>query len=82
MHKKKVASSDEGYCIRVYVDHGFYSYVLDSKEQAIEHGQVIMSSGVYRHSIDDETVAFYPVKKVKVLGPDIGSAYLDRFERT
>lgn len=70
------------YEVQVYVDHGFFSYDVSEMASALEHAHVIMESGVYRRSIGDKAVAFYRVKKVKVVGEGLASAYPDRFNRT
>jgi hypothetical protein len=65
----------------VYVPHGYFSYPVSRKEQAIEHAQEIMTRGVYRRSIPG-AVEMYPVVKVKVVGEGLESAYADSFQRT
>lgn len=70
------------YKVQSFVAHGYYEYSVDSAEKACAHAQAIMASGVYRRSVGDQVVEFHRVYKVKVVGPDIGSAYHDRFVRT
>lgn len=72
----------EMYKVKVYVDHGYYQYEVGSMEAALEHAQVIMGSGVYRHYNDDGHVEFYPVHKVKVAGEELGTKHPDKFCRT
>jgi hypothetical protein len=69
------------YMVCVYVPHGYYEYEVSRPEQAIEHGQEILARGVYRRSVEGG-VEMYPVKKVKIKGPGLDSAYADTFRRT
>lgn len=70
------------YKIKIYVDHGYYQYTVTSKDQAMAHGQTIMSSQVYRRVNENGDVEFHHVHKVKVCGEDLGSQYNDTFIRT
>ena len=70
------------YKVKVYVHHGYFQYEVPTMESAVEHAEAIMSCGVYRRSVGDETVVFFKVHKVKVCGPDLRSEYLDEFKRT
>lgn len=69
------------YSVQVFVDHGIYEYDVSSAEQALAHCQAIVSSGVYRRCCA-AGVEFYPVNKVKAIGPGLESQYKDRFIRT
>lgn len=69
------------YIVQVFVSHGIYEYSVNSAEKALAHGQAIMNSGVYRHSVDD-SVEFHKPYKVKVKGNGLKSNYTDRFVRT
>lgn len=69
--------------VQVYVEHGYYEYAVSTREKALEHAQTITASGVYRRVVDEETLEFFPVKKLKVVGPEVGvSKYRDTFQRT
>ena len=70
------------YEIQIYVQHGYFSYSVSSMEKAIAHGEVIMSSGVYRSGSLEDEVTFHKVYKVKVKGPNLKSQYVDTFNRT
>jgi hypothetical protein len=70
------------YRVQVFVDHGYFEYEVTSVEKAMAHAQAIMSTGVYRRSVDHTTVEFHKTYKVKVLGDELGTAYPDRFCRT
>lgn len=67
--------------VQVYVDHGYYEYEVSSADQGLQHAQVIMKSGVYRHAIDGG-VELHRVVKVKVVGKGLNSQYNDTFKRT
>lgn len=69
--------------IQVYVNHGYFEYDVHRKEQALEHAQEIMMRGVYRRPIPGGAgLEMFPVKKVKVMGPGLESAFVDTFKRT
>lgn len=70
------------YKIKIYVGHGYYQYSVTSKEQAMAHGQAIMSNQVYRRVNEHGDVEFHHVYKVKVCGEGLGSEYMDEFIRT
>jgi hypothetical protein len=72
----------EKYKVKVYVNHGYFEYEVDTMESALEHGEAIMSKLVYRRSVGDNVVQFYRVYKVKIEGPNLKSDYLDTFKRT
>lgn len=69
------------YKVQSYVAHGYYEYEVSEMEKAMAHAQAIMTSGVYRHAANG-SVEFYPVYKVKVVGPDLETQYPDTFHRT
>lgn len=70
--------------IKVYIEHGYFSYNVSSIASAVEHAERIMSSGVYRSAnpnTDELTV--WKVLKVKVNGGGVGQTeYPDTFHRT
>ncbi len=72
------------YRVQVFVSHGYFEYEVCRMEQAMAHAQAIMSTGVYRRSIDENTVEFHTAYKVKVKSNsrDLGSQYGDKFVRT
>jgi len=69
------------YKIRVYVQHGYYEYSVESSEQAVAHAQAIISSGAYRRSIPGGIEVHKPYK-VKAIGEGLESEYPDTFKRT
>lgn len=69
------------YDIKVYTDHGYFQYTVNDIESAMNHGQTIMKSGVFRH-YSEGAVIFYPVLKVKVVGPGLNTQYPAEFKRT
>lgn len=72
------------YKVQVFVSHGYFEYEVCRMEQAMAHSQAIMSTGVYRRSVDENTVEFHTAYKVKVKSNshDLGSQYGDKFVRT
>lgn len=70
------------YKVKIYVDHGYFEYEVGSDEQALAHGEAIMKNRVYRRVNESNDVEFWPVYKVKITGPDLGSEYKDKFKRT
>ena len=70
------------FVVKVYVQHGYFSYEVRSMEQAMAHGEAIMSKSVYRHVTPDGSVEFLKCYKVKVCGPGLRSEYEDEFHRT
>ena len=70
------------YQIKVYVKHGYFEYKVSTQEAALAHGEAIMSNRTYRRSIGKNTVEILPVYKVKIVGPNLKSEYLDEFKRT
>lgn len=80
---KTIGEAAPEYKVCVYVPHGYFEYSVGRPEQAIEHAQEIMKRGVYRRAFPDGSgVEMFPVVKVKVLGPGLGTAYPDTFRRT
>ena len=73
--------NEDMYEVRAYTEHGYFKYMVPEMESAMQHGQTIMQSGVFRH-YDNGTVIFYPVSKVKVIGPGLDTAYPAEFCRT
>jgi len=55
---------------------------VSDKASALEHGQQIMTRGVYRHVRPDGNIDMHRCYKVKIVGPDLGTAYLATFHRT
>ena len=70
------------YKVQVFVAHGYYQYEVATAEKAIAHAQAITNSQVYRRVTEEGSVEFYKPYKVKVKGPDLGTAYPDTFHRT
>lgn len=72
------------YKVQVFVSHGYFEYPVSRVEQAMAHAQAIMSTGVYRRVVDENTVEFHKAYKVKVKSNsrDLGSQYGDKFVRT
>lgn len=70
------------YKVQVYVEHGIFEYDVKEMSSALEHGQAIAKSGVYRRANTSGAVEFYRVMKVKVVGEGLESAYTDTFRRT
>ena len=70
------------YTLKVYVQHGYFSYTVSSMESALEHAELIMTKGIYRSSNTDESVTVHKVIKVKVCGEGLKSEYPDEFHRT
>ena len=70
------------YRIKAYVAHGYYEYEVKEMDQALAHGQAIMSTGVYRRSTAEGSMEFHKCYKVKVTGDNLKSEYLDVFKRT
>ena len=72
------------YKVQVFVAHGYFEYEVSRVEQAMAHAQAIMATGVYRRSVDEESVEFHKAYKVKVRSNvrDLGSQYGDKFVRT
>ena len=70
------------YKIKAYVQHGYFEYEVERKEQAIDHAQAILDRKIYRHPIGDGCLELWPVYKVKVVGDGLGSEYPDTFKRT
>lgn len=68
--------------VQIYVQHGYFEYSVKNKEKAMAHAQAIANSKVYRRVTEDAAVEFHTPYKVKVVGPDLGSAYMDTFHRT
>ncbi len=66
----------------VYVDHGYYSYDVKSKDQAIAHAEVIMTRRTYRRVTKDGELEVLFVHKVKVKGGGLSTEYPDEFHRT
>lgn len=77
-------SMNPEYKVQSFVGHGYFEYTVSTMEKAMAHAQAIMSSGVYRRHLDDNTVEMHKVYKVKVISnmDDLGSAYYDNFHRT
>lgn len=73
--------NEEMYEVRAYTEHGYFKYHVRGMESAMQHGQTIMQSGVYRH-YENGAVMFYPVSKVKVIGQGLETAYPAEFCRT
>jgi hypothetical protein len=61
---------------------GYFTYTVDSKEQACAHAATIMREGVYRRINESNEMEFWPIYKVKVTGPDLDTEYPDKFVRT
>ena len=72
----------DGYKVKVYVRHGYFEYVVNDMEQALAHGEAIMSGGTYRRSTASGDVEIHKVLKVKICGPGLKSEYMDIFKRT
>jgi hypothetical protein len=70
------------YKIQVYVQHGYFQYEVTRKDQAIDHAQAILDRKCYRRPISDDCLEVWPVYKVKIIGPDLGSKYTDEFKHT
>ena len=70
------------YKVKVYVKHGYFEYEVKTMEQALAHGEAIMSSQTYRRSTASGDVEFLHVYKVKVSGEGLKSEYPDTFKRT
>ena len=72
------------YQLKAYipVHGGYFTYDVESKEQACHHAAAIMREGVYRRINDTGEFEFWPVYKVKVCGPGLDTEYPDRFVRT
>jgi len=72
------------YKVQVFVAHGYFEYEVSRVEQAMAHGQAIMSTGIYRRAVDENTVEFHTAYKVKIKSNsrDLGSQYGDKFVRT
>jgi hypothetical protein len=80
---RAASTTTDGYKICVYVAHGYFEYEVSRPEQAVEHAQQIMERGVYRRPLPDGSgLEMFHAYKVKVLGPDMASAYTDTFKRT
>lgn len=74
--------AQQAWLVKVYVQHGYFQYEVGSVEQAMAHGEAIMSKRVYRRSTPAGDVEFLHCYKVKVTGPGLESEYLDEFMRT
>ena len=72
------------YQVKVYVrgHAGYFTYGVDSKDQACHHAAIIMAEGVYRRVNDANEMEFWPVYKTKVCGPSLDTEYPDQFVRT
>ena len=79
--RSAAAADPRQYEVCIYVEHGYFSYTVSGMAKAINHGQVIMQSGVYRH-VEGQALEFYKVLKVKIVGPDLETQYPDVFHRT
>ena len=79
---KESYNSETEYSVKIYVNHGYFKYSVRSKEQALAHGQQIMSSGVYRRVNEQDEVEFHKPYKVKICGEGLGTQYPDEFVRT
>ena len=56
--------------IKIYVEHGYYKYSVDSVDTAMEHAHTIAKSGIYRRQSSEKSIELYKVLKVKVVGVD------------
>lgn len=70
------------YKIKVYVDHGYFEYEVNNMEQAIAHGEVIMTRQTYRRVNSNNEVEIHHVQKVKICGEGLETEYPDTFKRT
>lgn len=68
--------------VQVHVQHGFFQYEVDTVARAMEHAEAIMQTRTYRHVDSESSVTVYPVKKVKLVGENLGTAYPAEFHRT
>ena len=70
------------YKVKVYVKHGYFQYSVATMDQALAHGEAIMSGQTYRRSTESGDVEIHHVYKVKLCGEGLKSEYLDEFKRT
>lgn len=75
-------SVEESFKVKVYVNHGVFTYAVPEASSALEHAGVIAERGVYRRSNKRGEVEFHKVVKVKVVGVGLSSQFNDAFERT
>lgn len=79
----KFEDKGENICqVCIYVDHGYYSYEVNSMDQAISHAETIMTRRTYRRVTDNKDVEILYVHKVKVKGKGLDTEYPDQFHRT
>lgn len=68
------------YIIKVYVKHGYFEYAVPTIEQALGHGEAIMTNQTYRRTTQSGDVEVHHVYKVKISGEGLESKYSDTFK--